>query len=93
MKSRIPLLALFIPCLAATVFGQQAQIQGYVSNNRGQRVASVRIVTVPGGHAGTTDSRGHFIISLPDNIEPGQAARIQVKGANWVILIQCSVTA
>jgi tetratricopeptide (TPR) repeat protein len=85
MKLRLTILTLFIFSLATTAFGQRAKIEGYVSTDKGVRVAGVRIVVTPGGQAGTTDNKGHFAISLPDDIKPGQAARISVERVGWVI--------
>lgn len=84
MKRHLTFLTLFICSLTAPVFGQ-AKIEGYVSNDRGKRVQSVRIIVTPGGQAGTSNSKGHFTINLPENIHPGQAAQIRVDRANWVI--------
>ncbi|HEX5701856.1 MAG TPA: hypothetical protein VFX97_01400 [Pyrinomonadaceae bacterium] len=85
MKLHLSMLTLFVFSLAVSALGQQAKIEGHVHNQKERRVPSVRIVVTPGGQAGRTDSKGHFIIHLPDNIRPGQAARIRVARAGWVV--------
>lgn len=85
MKFNLSLVALLFSCLWATAFGQQAKVEGYVVDNNENRIPSVRIVVTPGGLSGTTDNKGHFVISLPDNIQSGQVARITVQKTGWVI--------
>jgi hypothetical protein len=82
---RLIVLTVFILSLSTTAFGQPAKIEGHVRNHKEKLVAPVRIVVTPGGQAGRTDSKGHFVIHLPDNIGPGQAARIRVEKTGWVV--------
>ena len=79
------ILTFVILSVSTTAFAQAAKIGGHVSNDKGVRVAAVRIVVTPGGQAGTTDSKGQFTINLPNNLQPGQAAQIRVDRAGWVI--------
>jgi hypothetical protein len=85
LNQQLTVLTVAIFSLAATAFGQAAKIEGYVSDDRGSRVAGVSIVVTPGGQKGTTDSQGHFSISLPNNVQPGQTAQIRVDRVGWVI--------
>src|SRR5207247_7768825 len=78
------IFALFIRCLSVTAFGQQAKLEGRVFDDKDKSVAAVRI-TAPGGQPAVTDNKGHFNISFPTSIQPGQATSIRVAKANWVV--------
>ena len=84
MNFRIFLSVLFISCFPVTAFGQQAKLEGQVSDDKDRAVVGVRIVAA-GGQAALTDSQGHFKISFPSSAQPGQAARIKIDKSNWVI--------
>lgn len=87
MKSNRPIAVLFTICVSATAFGQQARakLEGMVFNHQNRPVSGVRVV-VPGGQAVAADVKnGHFTIRFPDNIQPGQATRIMIAKANWVV--------
>jgi tetratricopeptide (TPR) repeat protein len=84
MKLRLTNLALFMLVLAVTVLGQQAKLEGLVFDDRDRTVSGVRI-TALGGQAAASDRKGHFSISFPTSIRPGQATRIGVDRLNWVI--------
>jgi tetratricopeptide (TPR) repeat protein len=84
MKHRLTLIALIIPWLSSTAFGQQAKLEGHVFDDKDKQVSGVRVV-VPGGQAAVTDSKGHFRISFPVSTQPGQATRIEVVKSNWAV--------
>src|SRR6266545_3324500 len=85
MKARFFAVALSTFCVSATAFGQQAKLEGYVFDDNDKRVSGVRVIA-PGGQAALTDNKqGHFTISFPASIQPGQATRIEVAKSNWVI--------
>ncbi|MBL8152278.1 MAG: hypothetical protein JNN15_20325, partial [Blastocatellia bacterium] len=75
---------LLILWLSPVVFGQQAKLEGHVFDDRERPVEATRVVA-PGGQAAETDSKGHFTISFPSTIRPGQATRIDVDRKDWVI--------
>jgi len=84
MKLKISLIAFFISCFSANARAQNAKLEGYLFDDRDKLVAGVRII-VPSGQAAVTDNKGHFTISFPVSVQPGQATRIQVDKPNWVI--------
>lgn len=84
MKQRLTNLTLVMFGLAVTAPGQQAKLEGQVFDDRDRTVSGVRI-TAPGGQAATSDSKGHFSISFPASIRPGQATRDGVARPSWVI--------
>jgi tetratricopeptide (TPR) repeat protein len=69
---------------SSIAFCQQAKLEGGVIDDRTSPVANVRVVA-PGGQAAVTDSRGHFLISFPSTVLPGQATRIEVERPGWVV--------
>jgi tetratricopeptide (TPR) repeat protein len=75
-------LAVVILGLAATAFGQQAQLHGTVFDNGGKVVSSVRVI-VAGAQAINTESNGRFTVSFSNSVLPGEATRIQVDG--WTV--------
>lgn len=84
MKLTTSLIA-FLILSAATALGQQAKLEGHVVNDRDARVSNVRIAA-PGGQPAQTDSKGHFVVTFPSSVEPGQATRISVGKAGWVVM-------
>ena len=82
MKLNIPLITLLILSSSGAAFGQQAMLRGRIVYGDGSPASGVRVIA-PGGEAVSTDSGGHFTISFPDSIKPGQAVRIQV--TNWKV--------
>jgi hypothetical protein len=49
MKIRLTLPVLFILSLCIHATGQSAKLEGHVSDDKGARVADVRIAVTPGG--------------------------------------------
>jgi hypothetical protein len=84
MKVRYFAVVFFILILSAATFGQQAKLEGTVTDDKGNAVAGVRIIS-PGAQARETDSKGHFKIPFLSQIQPGQATRIEVDRPGWVI--------
>ncbi|HWN09110.1 MAG TPA: tetratricopeptide repeat protein [Pyrinomonadaceae bacterium] len=84
MKFSITFTAPIILVLSTSLFGQQAKLEGRVFNHRNTPVGGARVVS-PNGQSGTTDNRGHFTISFSSSVQPGQATRIVIAKANWVI--------
>ena len=84
MKTSFSAVALFLCCLTSTALGQQAKLEGHVYTHENKPVSAVRILA-PGGQSAQTDSRGHFLITFAAPIQPGQATRIEVTRAGWVI--------
>src|ERR1044071_5449948 len=85
MKIHLTTLTLLILGLSVQAAGQTARLDGYVSDDQGARVTGVRIVAAPGNQAATTDGKGHFTITLPGDIQPGQATQIILARDGWVI--------
>lgn len=68
-----------------SAIGQQAKLEGNVLNDKNNPVRQLRIIA-PGGQSAETDSQGHFIISFPLTVLPGQPTRIEVSRASgWVV--------
>src|SRR5262249_7567100 len=69
-------------------FGQQARLEGHVYeivNTKEIPVAGIRVIAL-GGQSKETDSKtGHFVIDFPNSIQPGQATRIEISRAGWVV--------
>jgi hypothetical protein len=87
MKTNFAAIAIFSLRLTITALAQQANLEGHVYeivNNKETPVAGVRVIS-PGGQSKETDSKGHFIINFPDSVKPGQATRIEVSRAGWVV--------
>src|SRR5262245_11830319 len=74
-------------CLSAVAFGQQARLEGIVyeiANDREVSVAGVRVIAL-GGQSQETDSKGHFVIYVPNSVQAGQATRIEVNRPGWLV--------
>jgi tetratricopeptide (TPR) repeat protein len=84
MKGSFVPVLLFVLFISSAAYGQQAKLEGYVSDDKDNRVSAARIVA-PGGQAAETDSQGHFTIAFPSHVQPGLATRIEVVKPNWVI--------
>jgi len=84
MRFRICLTTIFIVCSSSAIAVGQAKLEGHVSDDKNKAATDVRIIA-PGGQATQTDSKGHFIINFPDSIQPGQATRIILGKAQWVV--------
>src|SRR5262245_3632144 len=87
MKINFAAIVIISLCLTITALGQQARLEGHVYeivNTKETPVAGVRIIS-PGGQSRETDSRGHFVIDFPNSVQAGQATRIEVSRAGWVV--------
>jgi tetratricopeptide (TPR) repeat protein len=87
MKINYAAIAIFSLCLTITAVGQQARLEGHlyeIVNAKETPVAGVRIIS-PGGQSKETDSKGHFVIDFPSSVQPGQATRIEVSRAGWLV--------
>lgn len=82
MKFHVTLSVLLVACFSAIAFGQQAKLEGTVSDEHGKAVSGVRVF-VDGGQAATTDARGHFSIAFHTSITAGHPTRIHA--ANWKV--------
>ena len=84
MKPGFLTAVLFIIGLTSSAYGQQAKLEGHVYTHMNVPVSGVRVVA-PGGQAAVTSTKGHFLIAFHSPIQPGQATRIEVARAGWVI--------
>jgi tetratricopeptide (TPR) repeat protein len=85
MKIGCLIALLFTSFFSPPAVGQQAKLEGHVLNYEKNPVRKVRI-TAPGGQAAETDSKGHFIITFPLTVLPGQATRVEVPPASgWIV--------
>jgi tetratricopeptide (TPR) repeat protein len=84
MKRILVAVAFLVLGLSSAALGQQAKLEGYVFDDRDNRVSVARIVA-PGGQAAQTDSQGHFSVAFPPSVRPGQATHIDVVKQDWVV--------